>query len=153
MGGGWARAGGKNNKTNPNHVEEEKNGPRPRPCARLGCGVAELQPHLLLQQTIGWRDAWGAGASGGAERLLTQIWGGGGVVSGQWEWPVTVARLFLALAHAVLFNYAVLGERKRSAGALGSCASRSLHSLHNFASALKHVTVVMLTQQGTRDHF
>lgn len=93
-----------------------------------------------------------AGTSGGVESLQTQLGGGWRVerYSGHWEWQVTLARLFLALACVVLFNYALFERERKNAPAFSSCTSPSPFP---FASALKHVTVVMLTQHGTRDHF
>lgn len=68
-----------------------------------------------------------AGPSGGAQSPLTQIGRGvaGGGGSGQWEWQVTLARLFLALARVVLFNYAPFESqrKKKKTLAFGSCAS------------------------------
>lgn len=66
------------------------------------CRATDLQPHLLLQQTIGRTDAWRQGRLG-------KLRGGG---SGHWEWQVTPARLFLALACVVLFNYAAFENEK-----------------------------------------
>lgn len=68
--------------------------------------------YCCRRQWEGRTDAWRQARLGGAERLLTQIGRGG---SGHWVWRVTPARLFLALACVVLFNYALFKkERKKS---------------------------------------
>lgn len=110
-GGLGAREGEKNKiKIATQIMSRKRDWTKPRPLAlqsnRPAAPSTVAADNRTDERTPRGRHVWGSG------EFSNPDWKGG---SGHWLWQVTLARLFLALACVVLFNYALFKkERKKT---------------------------------------